>query len=116
MDEKINKDAAGLGNCIKLGKLKKATLPWHECLKDKKLVLFEMSEGYNLLSIAGEEGIKGLCKWCYENNRKDFDEMGYESLDDWIEECELGNDGFGFEKNEIEELGGIEELRKELKS
>ncbi len=113
-EEKINKDAAELGNCIKLGKLKKVTLPWHEYLKEKRLLLFKLGEGYNLLSIVGEKGIRGLCKWCYENNRKDFDDMGYESLDDWIEECELGNDGFGFGKDEIEELGGMEEIKNTI--
>lgn len=76
--------------------------------------MFKIGEMYSLLSIVGEKGLKGLYKWCYENCRKDFDEMGYESLDDWIEECELGNDGFGFDKDEIE-LIDIKEFKKELK-
>lgn len=113
-EEKINKDAAELGNCLKLGKLKEVALPWHEYLKEKKLLLFKLGEGYSLLSIVGEKGLRGLCKWYYENDKKGFDEMGYESLNDWIEECELGNDGFGLDKGEIEELGGMGELRKQL--
>lgn len=92
-----------LANCIKMGKLKKVTLPWHKYLWNRKLILFEMGIGYNLIGIMGENsGLDGLCKYEWENDPKMAQENGYEKLEDFIEEVNLGNDGFGFSEDEIE--------------
>lgn len=85
------------------GRVKQNGLPWQKYLEGKELLLFKTGEGYNLISIKEEvNGIENLCKYIYENERDSYYECGYESLDDFIEECKLGNDGFGFDKDEIE--------------
>jgi len=89
---------------IKKAKLKKATKSWQGYLKDKILIVGELFNGYNLIGILGEKDFSGLCKYAYENDKAVFDELGYETLNAWIEECELGNDGFGFSKDGIEIL------------
>lgn len=92
---------------IKIGKLKKITLPWHEYLKDKKLIVFKFGTGYNLIGIIGEnKGLDGLCNYTWENDPETVKESGYDytkdSVEDFMEEVYLGNDGFGFNKDEIE--------------
>ncbi|APM41373.1 hypothetical protein [Clostridium kluyveri] len=94
-----------LVNCIKMGKLKKVTEPWHGYLKDKKLIVFKIGTGYNLISIDGEKGeknLEGLCKYAWENDPETTQESGYDCVEDFIEEVNLGNDGFGFNEDEIE--------------
>lgn len=76
--------------------------------------MFEFEDGYNLLAIKGEKGLYGLCKYEWENDVESVQEEGYESLEDFIEDVNFGNDGFGFSKDEIE-LGNIEEFKKELR-
>lgn len=98
-------DLENIASGIKKAKLKKAFNPWHEYLKDKILIVGKMFDDYNLIGIVGEKkGIKNLCNYCYENDKKAFEQSGYDNLMNWIEECELGNDGFGFSKDELEIL------------
>lgn len=97
---------------ISAGKLKEVKVPWQRYLKEKTLILFEFGGGYNLLAIKGEDGLKDLCKYAWEYDPETVEESGYESLENFIEDVNLGNDGFGFKKNEIE-LCDIETLKKE---
>lgn len=97
-----NKD---LSNDIKKAKLKKVTKPWQEYLKDKILIVGWLCKEFQLLGIIGEKDwIKNMCEYIYKNDKETYNEIGYKSLDAWIEECELGNDGFGFDKDELEIL------------
>lgn len=92
-----------LRNGIKKAKLKKVTQPWHKYLDGKTLVVEWLCEQFQLLNVIGEKDwIENLCKYVCENDKKLFNELGYESLNAYIEECKLGNDGFGFSKDEIE--------------
>lgn len=107
-------------SCVKIGRLKKVIMPWHQHLKDKNLILFEFGTGYNLIGIIGENnGLDELCNYTWENDPETVKESGYDytkdSVEDFMEEVKMGNDGFGFDKDEIVELGGMEEIRKELK-
>lgn len=89
------------------GKLKQVTKPWQKYLEGKVLLLFKFNEeAFNLILAHDEEGntIENLCKYIFENDRETYDKLGYESLNAWMEECKLGNDGFGFTKDEIEIL------------
>lgn len=109
----VKETANQLKECIKVGKLKEIKRPWHKYLEGKTLILFELGGAYNLLAIKGEEqfGLKGLCKYSWENDIEAVNEEGYEKLEDFIEEVNFGNDGFGFDKDEIE-LCDIEEFKK----
>ena len=94
---------------ISAGKLKATKRPWHKYLEGKILILFEFGGAYNLLAIKDEKSLKGLCKYAWEHDEENSKE--YDCLDDFIGEVELGNDGFGFDKDEIE-LCDIETLKK----
>lgn len=97
-----NKD---LSNDIKKAKLKKVTQTWQKYLESKTLVVGWLCKQFQLLGIIGEKDwIENICKYVYKNDRKAYDEIGYKSLDAWIEEVKLGNDGFGFDKDELEIL------------
>lgn len=86
-------------------KLKKATAGWHMYLEGKTLIVGEIDGSYNLLSIFGEKnGISNLYEFVYDNCKDLYKELGYKSLKDYIAECKIGNDGFGFDKDEIELL------------
>ena len=84
-----------------IGKLIDAKLPFHNYLKDKELILGKVFEQWTLLGIYNDEGgFKKLCKWVWENDKPSCE--GYEKLEDFIKEVNLGNDGFGFDLDEIE--------------
>lgn len=108
------KEAVNLFNkSIKTGKLKEVKATWQKYLEGKTLILFEFGGDYNLLAIKGEKGLKGLCEYEWQNDVKSLQEEGYESLREYTEEVNLGNDGFGFDKDEIE-LIDIEKIRGKL--
>lgn len=95
---------------IYFAKLKKVTQPWHECLKGKELFVGEIDGSYNLLAVSGDRNwVENLCKYVYKNDKKMYEELGYESLESYIENCMLGNDGFGFDKDEIEIIEEVKE-------
>lgn len=101
--EAKNMSVEDLKDSIKKAKLKEATQPWQKYLMEKTLIVGWLCEQYTLLGIKDEKDwIKNLCQYIYDNDRKTYNEIGYKSLDIWIEECELGNDGFGFSEDEIE--------------
>lgn len=100
-----------LNDFISTGKLKEVKMPWQRYLEGKTLILFEFEDRYNLLAIKGEKGLDGLCKYAWEYDSETAEESGYESLENFIEDVNLGNDGFGFKKNEIE-LCNIETLKR----
>lgn len=96
-------DVDKLKKSFKLGKLKKASKPWQKYLINKTLMLMQFNNGsYDLILIEGESGLDGLCKYAWENDADSRKKTGYESLEAFIEECNLANDGFGFEKEDIE--------------
>lgn len=81
-----------------VGKLKEVKEDWHEYLKDRELVLFNLFGQWSLMSIKNENGLGGLCEMIWENEK----EHDYCSLEGWKEDVELGNAGFGFDYDEIE--------------
>lgn len=96
-------DSTNLKECFKRGKLKEATKPWQKYLINKTLLLMQFKNGsYDLILIEGEVDLDSLCRYVWENDKLAKEEAGYESLEAFIEECELGNDGFGFDEDEIE--------------
>lgn len=98
-------DNKNLLDGIKKAKLKKFTYPWQQYFKNKTLIVGELFGDYTLLGIVDDKDcFKILCKYVYENDRETFNELGYDSLEAWIEEVELGNEGFGFKKDELEIL------------
>ena len=68
-----------------------------------KLVLLKSGETLisDIKELVSEEKI---CGYIYENDKESFEELEYDSLESWTEECELGNEGFGFNKDELEIL------------
>lgn len=82
-------------------KITEVKRPFHNFLIAKTLLLGEILGTYNLLGIKGYS-LSDLCKWVWENDRDIVEE--YETLEEYIEEVNFGNDGFGFEKEEIEIL------------
>ena len=89
---------------ISKGKLKKVdnNRPWHEYLKDKILILGEIFNQYRLLAIEGEKNLEGLCRYAWATEPDS--EHEYETLEDFIEDVELGNMGYGFDIEEIQEV------------
>ena len=100
----MNYGASEFASCIKFGKLKKVKYPWHKYLEGRKLMLFTWSDStYNLIGIYGENnGLDGLCEYVWKNDAKAAKEDGYKSLEEFKEDVYLGNNGFGFDKDEIE--------------
>jgi len=87
------------------GKLKLSALPnseqfWHNYLIGKTFTLCSsLAEGcWNLIGIDGEEKCSNFLKWVWNHEPK----HDYESFEDMTEEMDFGNDGFGFETEEIE--------------
>jgi hypothetical protein len=73
---------------------------WHEYLIEKEFTLCSsVAEGFwNLIGISGEEKCNEFLKWVWKNEI----EHEYETFEDMKGEIDCGNDGFGFESNEIE--------------
>ncbi|WP_024833812.1 hypothetical protein [Ruminiclostridium josui] len=73
---------------------------WQNYLIGKTLTLCSsVMEGcWNLVGIDGEEKCKDFLKWVWDHEK----EHDYESFEDMQEEMDCGNDGFGFEPDEIE--------------
>lgn len=85
---------------VKKGKLKNIIKPWHKYLEDKIMLLISMFGIWNLIVIEGEEDLNGLCEYAWNNDPEAKAE--YDTLKGWQEEVENGNDGFGFDYDEIE--------------
>ena len=84
------------------GKLVNYDKPYKEYLRNKILLLGNIFGQYELLAISGEDGLKGLCEYVWNNDEAARGE--YETLEGFTEEVELGNDGFGFDYEEIERV------------
>ena len=114
-----NNDVSEFASCIKAGKLKEAKEPWHKYLKGKTLLLFDLFGRYSLTGILygkyKSEKLESLCKYVWENCKEEMEEEGYEKVEDFIEEVNLGNDGFAFDKDEIELLD-IGKIKGEISS
>lgn len=92
------------------GKIKKPSNSWEEYLNGKTLILCTgLVETLNLLGIEGEEELDDLCEHVWNAH----EEQGHYTLEDFKEAVKLGNDGFGFDKNNIEIIEVLSEVQIE---
>lgn len=86
---------------ISKAKIKTSKNKWQEYLADKVLIVGEIGGHYSFLGFEGqEEDYKELCRIAWYSLPKE--ERPYEHLGNFIDEVLLGNDGFGFDAEEIE--------------
>jgi len=80
------------------GYLKKSNEEWQKYLEDKKLVLITSLGGnWTVAAIEGEEDLRGFLTYLWETEQ----EHDYYTLDDMLEDAELGNYGIVLKKNDV---------------
>lgn len=87
---------------ISKGRLKQVNpkRPWHKYLEGKTLLIAKhpfVVNHWDLLKIFGEEDLSDLCRYAWEVES----EHKYDCVEDFIEDVKDGNNGFGFDTDEI---------------